>query len=82
MMLRRPPSRSTPNSSSRLRGCAARKRAYRARLARGSMVVPIEIDGALIDFLVSVRWLERRESYKRSEVGDAIVRLLRDAMRG
>jgi hypothetical protein len=43
------------------------------------MVVPIEVDGPLIDWLVSVRWLERRETYRREEIARAIERLLDDA---
>jgi hypothetical protein len=46
------------------------------------MVIQVEIDGALIDFLVSVRWLPRQETYTRSEIADAIERMLRDAARG
>jgi hypothetical protein len=45
------------------------------------MVVSVELDGSLIEFLVSVGWLEPRDSYKRSDIAKAIGRVLADAAR-
>jgi hypothetical protein len=43
------------------------------------MVVQIEIDGVLIDWLVAMRWLEPRETYRREQIANAIRRMLVDA---
>jgi hypothetical protein len=72
-MLHRPPRRSTP---------AARKARYRDRLRRGAMTVQIEIGADLVDWLISVQWLERGRADDRREIGAAIVRMLADAARG
>jgi hypothetical protein len=61
---------------------SARKAGYRRRLRDGCMVVPIEIDGELIDWLIAVRWLEPAKADDRREIGAAIRRMLADAARG
>jgi hypothetical protein len=58
-----------------------RKARYRGRLARGAMVVPLELDPDLVDWLVSVGWLDARRSDDRLEIARAIGRMLTEAMR-
>jgi hypothetical protein len=46
------------------------------------LVVPVEIEFSLVDMLARLRWMERRESYRRAEIARAIERMLADAARG
>jgi hypothetical protein len=60
-MPRRLPCRST--------SAAVRKVRYRKRLRDGKLVLPIEIDHRIVDWLGHrPRWLERREVYQRCEI--------------
>jgi hypothetical protein len=60
---------------------ARRKARYQQRQRAGRMCVMLELDGPLIDWLVSVQWLEPAKADDRVEIGDAIRRMLTDAMR-
>ena len=68
-MLERPPSRT------------ARDRRYRQRQRDGVMTVMIEIDGAVVDMLARLRWLERRDVHERAEIARAIAAMIADAAR-
>ena len=70
-----------PAPSSRRQARAARDKRYRARSGRGLMVVPVEIDGAMLDFLIATHWLAESEAADRAAIGAAIGDLLTDAMR-
>ena len=68
-MLERPPSRT------------ARYRRYRQRQRDGVMTVIIEIDGAVVDMLARLRWLERRGVHERAEIARAIAAMIAAAAR-
>jgi hypothetical protein len=76
-MLHRPPPRQSTAST-------VRKRRYRRRQHAGILVVRLEVSTDLCDWLAThVQWLEqRRDCYTRTEIADAILRMLHDAMRG
>jgi hypothetical protein len=46
------------------------------------MVVPLDVEGALIDWLVEMQWLEHREVFTRPQVADALRRTHADMVRG
>ena len=53
-----------------------RKRRYRRRQACGVVSVPVEVDGAVVDMLVTLNWISEVEAADRRQVGAAIGRLL------
>ena len=58
---------------------AERQRAYRKRVKASCVVVPVEVDAAIVDLLVRLRWLREREAGDRGKIGQAISALLRAA---
>jgi hypothetical protein len=75
-MLRRPPSRKDKR--------AAYNRVHRARVKAGRRTALVEWDGATVDLLIRAEVLTPREvdNYARTEVGNAITRLLDISARG
>lgn len=61
---------------------AAASRRWRQRVRAGKAVYPVEGDAEITDMLVRTRWLADREVHGRTEVGQAIARLLKDMARG
>jgi hypothetical protein len=70
-MLRRSPRVRSPE--------AVKKAAYRARQARGVMVVSVEIDADIVSMLVRLRWLPARELHGRAEISRALQAMIADA---
>jgi hypothetical protein len=69
-MLDRPPSRRTRR---------ARWQAdYRQRQRNGEAVAPVPYGGAVVDFLISTKWLDQGQAADRHAVGAAIGRLMQD----
>jgi len=58
-----------------------RDREYRRRQAAGTMTVMVEVDHAIVDFLIETRWLLEPEAGDRRTIGSAIGGLLREARR-
>ena len=56
-----------------------KQKRYRARLAQHRIVVPVEVDECIIEFLVRRIWLKEPDSHKRAEIGAAIARALAEA---
>jgi hypothetical protein len=56
-----------------------RDRRYRARKSRCVAVVPVEIDGEMINFLLRARWLYEDEAHDKRQIGEAIAAMLSDA---
>jgi hypothetical protein len=75
-MLRRPPSKKQKR--------AAYNRAHRARMKAGRRTALVEYDGATVDLLIRAQVLTPREvdDYTRTEIGNAITRLLDISARG
>jgi hypothetical protein len=67
-MLDRPPSRR-----------AIWQRDYRRRQRSGEAVAPVPYGGAVVDFLVTTRWLDPAQAADRHAVGFAIGRMMQDA---
>ena len=63
----------------RPRGGAARKARYRKRQVCGVVSVPVEVDAAVVDFLIRTEWLTEREAADRRAVGAAVSRVLKDS---
>jgi hypothetical protein len=78
-MLERPPRGKPPPPSEagrRLEQHRTRARRHRERLKAGRMVVPVEVDGQLMDWMVRVRWLSEAEASEGDarKIGEAIAR--------
>jgi hypothetical protein len=58
-----------------------RRRRHRERRDAGRCVVPVEIDDAVVTWLVRIRALPEREWYSRQELGAAITASLRASAR-
>jgi hypothetical protein len=61
---------------------ARRKARYRDRVRRGAMVLQLEIDDSVVDWLCHYGWLPPRDVHERDEIARAIERLLQDSARG
>jgi hypothetical protein len=59
-----------------------RAKRYRARQRAGRAIVPIEINSAIVNWLVRTHWLPPREAHSRAELAAAIGAMLKDAARG
>jgi len=57
----------------------ARQRRHLARRAAGRVVVPLEVDEQLLDFLVRLQWLADAQAHDAAAIAEAIVALLQDA---
>jgi len=80
--LQRPPPARQPRLKSE--PCSARarwQRAWRRRRAAGVMVVPVEIDAAVLDLLITTGWLAELEAGDKAAIGRAIAAMLKDAAR-
>jgi hypothetical protein len=62
-------------------GRRQRQRAYRARLAAGRILVGVEVDAAIVDFLVRLHWLREGDAGSRAKIGAAVGAMLADAAR-
>jgi hypothetical protein len=61
---------------------AMRQRRFRERQAAERMVVQIEVDRRVIDWLARTQWLTPRgECVSRAEICDAIERMIEDSAR-
>jgi hypothetical protein len=58
-----------------------RRRRYRERQRPGRIVVPVEIDDAVVSWLVKIHALPPRECYMVAELGAAIAASLRVSSR-
>jgi hypothetical protein len=74
-MLERPP------ADRRRRAASARTRRWRARGGE-RIVVGVEIDGDVIDYLVKTIWLSDRDAADRGKIGEAIAAMLADSSKG
>ena len=77
-MLQRPPRTTTARRRERTRRSEATRR-WRRRARNGRAVYLVEVDGAVIDFLVRMRWLLEEDARDRCKV---VARLLADAAQG
>ena len=87
-MLERPP----PTDADRKERRRRAQRDYRRRYDAGCMVVPVEVDGAMIAMLIATGWLIKDESEDhkkrtdaepdRAKIGQAITALLADTAKG
>jgi hypothetical protein len=57
----------------------ARHARHRRCLKAGIVVAPVEIDGAVLDMLIRLRWLVERDAADRGKIGEAVARMLRDS---
>jgi hypothetical protein len=55
------------------------QRAYRQRLKAGRIVVGVELDAVLIDFLIRLGWLEEKRANDKKAIALAITAVLADA---
>ena len=46
----------------------------------GRMMVLIEVDGAMIDFMIATRWLREDEAGDKRAIGEAITEMVRYSM--
>ncbi|BBK31515.1 hypothetical protein EDC65_0318 [Stella humosa] len=66
----------------RTRGAArpatARQRRLRERQRLGLVVVPVPVSVHVVEILMDLRWLPEQKSEDRSEIGDAVARMLEE----
>jgi hypothetical protein len=58
---------------------AAWMRTYRRRIKAGLVVVPVEVDSAILDLLCRTGWLAESGASDKAAIGRAIAEILRDA---
>ena len=68
---RAPPPRSRPD----------RDRRYRQRQRDGRIVVQVEVDLAILDFLLAAGWASEEDLADRAAIGEAVGRMLQDTAR-
>jgi hypothetical protein len=56
-----------------------RDRRLRARRKAGKVVVPVELGGDELGFLIQTRWLAERDAGDARAIGEAIGRMLADS---
>ena len=85
-MLDRPTRRESPAPPSSRRADLRRERSrrHRQRIKQGKMVVAVELDGQVMDYLVSVHWLTAAEADAGDArvIGQAIARGLEASAKG
>lgn len=84
-MLDRPPRKPPPSRAGRrLEQHRERARRHRERLKAGRMVVPVEVGGAELTWLISCRWLTAAEADQGDAriIGQAIARGLEASAKG
>jgi len=59
-------------------GRRQRQRRYRARLANGIIVAPVEVTHVILDLLIDLHWLGVDESESRQRIAAAVRALLED----
>jgi hypothetical protein len=60
---------------------AARQKRYRSRVKHHQRVAPVVYDGEILDLLVTLGWLQERETGDPVQIGKAIAALLSDTAR-
>jgi hypothetical protein len=60
-------------------GRRTRQARYRGRLRAGRILAPVEVDAAVVDFLVRLHWLREGDAASRAQIGAAVGAMLREA---
>jgi hypothetical protein len=74
------PPRGHPAAPSRARRTQVQA-AYRRRVAAGRVVIGVELDAAVLDLLVRLRWLDERTANDKAAIGRAVAAMLCETAR-